>query len=332
MVSIAVFLIILFFGMIVLSTSCKKSEKIAGPKEKVTIGVASLFLSSPLIIAQEKGYFADEGLDVTFKLYPSGKKALEAMFAGEAEIATVAETPIVFNSFIRDDFSVFATFTYSYDDCKVIGRKDRGVAKPADLKGKKVGIAAKTSSHFFSYIYLNEYGIDPSLVQLIDFRPQDLTEALESGKVDAIVIFEPYAYRAIKALPGKAARLPKSILFKETFNLAAKKSFIKEHHLTAVKILKALDRAVLFIRQNKKESIAVMNKSIQLEEYLLNLAWDDFVFELSMDNALLATVEDEARWAIKYKLTDKTKVPNYLDLFYLDAMRAVRPEAVTIIK
>jgi len=48
------------------------------------------------------------------------------MFAGEADIATVAETPRVFNSFIRDDFVIFATFAYSYDDSKALGRKDRG--------------------------------------------------------------------------------------------------------------------------------------------------------------------------------------------------------------
>ena len=55
---------------------CRKEspKKPAGPKEKVTIGAASLILSAPLIIAQEKGYFSEEGLEVTFKFYPSGKR------------------------------------------------------------------------------------------------------------------------------------------------------------------------------------------------------------------------------------------------------------------
>jgi len=72
----------------------QKTGKVCRPKEKVTIGSCRQFLSSPIIIAQEKDYFSEEGLDVAFKYYPSGKKAMEAMFAGEVDIATVAETPL----------------------------------------------------------------------------------------------------------------------------------------------------------------------------------------------------------------------------------------------
>jgi NitT/TauT family transport system substrate-binding protein len=69
-----------------------------------------------------------------------------------------------------------------------------------------------------------------------------------------------------------------------------------------------------------------------MDENLLASIWDDFVFELSLDHSLLTILEDEARWAIANKFTDKTKVPNCLGYFYLDAMKAVKPEAVTIIK
>ncbi len=42
-------------------------------------------------------------------------------------------------------------------------------------------------------------------------------------------------------------------------------------------------------------------------------------------------MEDSARWAIKNKLTDAKKVPNYLDYIYTDALKAVMPEAVRIV-
>jgi hypothetical protein len=41
-----------------------------------------------------------------------GKKAVEVMFAGEVDSASLTETPIVLNSLMRDDFAVFATFAY----------------------------------------------------------------------------------------------------------------------------------------------------------------------------------------------------------------------------
>lgn len=327
-----IFVMFLVSGLLVWSPSCKKQEKFTGPREKVTIGIGSMILSLPILVASEKGFFSDEGLDVTVKYYPSGKKAMEGMFAGEVEFSTVADTPIVFNSFIREDFVVIATFVYSYDDVKVICRKDRGVNRPADLRGKKIGTSLNTSAHFFSHIYLIEHGIDKSDVKIIDIPPEDLPGALQDGKVDAIVIFEPYAYRAQKALTDKAARLPKTRLYRLTFNLTAMKRFANEHPEMLKKILKAVDRAIEFIKQNKKESIGVTVQKTNLEEEFLVSVWDDFVYELSLDHSLLATLEDEARWAIKNKLTDRTEVPNYLGFIYMDGLKAVKPGAATIIK
>ena len=151
-------------------------------------------------------------------------------------------------------------------------------------------------------------------------------------RVDAIVVYEPYASMAMKALPGKAVKLPQSDLYKQTFNLAVMRSYAKGHPELLKKVLKAVDRAIPFIKQTTNESIAVMTKSLKPGEDLLVSIQDDLVFELSLEHSLLIVLEDEARWAIANKFTDKTKVPNYLGYFYLDAMKAVKPEAVSIIK
>ena len=327
-----VFGIVLLLSLTVFSASCQKPEKSIGPNEKVTIGVGSGGLPLLFIIAREKGFFQEAGLDATIRVYPSQAKASEAMFAGEVDISTLGDTRMVLNSFMRDDFTVIATFAHSYDNIKVIGRKDRGVGKPADLKGKKIGTFKIIGNQFFVHVYLTEHGIDSSAVKIVDFAPADVAGALEEGKVDAIAIYEPYADKAMKALPGKAVRLPRSDLYKQTFNLAVMRSYAKGHSELLKKVLKAVDRAITVIKQNRNESIAVMTKSLKPGEDLLVSFQDDLVFELSLEHSLLTILEDEARWAIANKFTDKTKVPNYLGYFYLDAMKAVKPKAVSIIK
>ena len=59
--------------------------------------------------------------------------------------------------------------------------------------------------------------------------------------------------------------------------------------------------------------------------------WDDFIFEISLDQSLIVTIEAEARWAIKNNLTDAREVPNYLDYIHMDALEKVKPEAIGII-
>jgi len=86
------------------------AERLEGAPKQVRIGIAQIVFSTPLLIAVEKGFLKEAGLDVRVKEYPFGKPALEAMLAGECDLATVADIPIVFNSFKRDDFLVIATF------------------------------------------------------------------------------------------------------------------------------------------------------------------------------------------------------------------------------
>jgi NitT/TauT family transport system substrate-binding protein len=53
---------------------------------------------------------------------------------------------------------------------------------------------------------------------------------------------------------------------------------------------------------------------------------------VTLTQVLLITLEDETRWAIKSKLVEKSKMPNYIDFIYVDGLQAVKPEAVRIIR
>jgi NitT/TauT family transport system substrate-binding protein len=326
---------ILIFCAIVFSFGCKgqpsEKKEFKGQREPVTIGVATLLLSAPVIIAQEKGYFADEGLDVSIKTYPYGKIALEAMFANKVDLATVAETPIVINIFKRDDFLVIAMFAYSYVDLSIFVYKDSGIKNAGDLKGKKIGVTTKTASEFFLDSYLNYNNVKLSDVKIFNIPINDLPAALNRREYDAIVVAEPYCYETFKLMKDKVRRMPKADVFPIAFNLTAMKDFHKNNPETIKKVLKAIDKAVTFIKQNEKESIALLAKTLNMEEKYLHDNWDDYVFDLSLDQSLLITFEDVARWSIRNKLTDKTRVPNYLNYFDFASLSSVKPEAVKII-
>jgi len=310
--------------------SCNSDK--TGVREKVTVGISKAFLSIPVYIAQKQGFFSDEGLDVTVKEYSSGKKATQALFAGEVAISTVADMPLVFESFKREDFCIIATFTYSFHMVKIIARKDSGIKKGVDLKGKKVGANRGTSSHFFLVVFLIHNRLSIPEVEMINIKTVDLPAALKNNEVDAISVWQPYTQTAMQLLGNNAVELPSSENYRTTFSFAVMKVLAKEHPEILQKFLRAIDKATAFIRKDREKAQEIIAGSFNLDKNVVNAVWDDFVFEISLDQPLLVSWDNIARWAIKNKLVNKKKIPNYLNYICLDALQAVKPNSITIIR
>ena len=310
---------------------CQPDEPLKN-REKIRLGVSKSFFSVPIYIAKKQGYFAEEGLDVTITEYSSGKLVTKGLFAGEVDISTVADMPIVFNSFKRQDFCIFSTFTYSYQFVKIIGRKDRGIKTGADLKGKKVGVNLGTSSHFFLGVFLIHNKVPISEVELVNIKTVDMPVALKNNEVDAVSVWQPYSQETHRLLQDNAIELPNSEIYRATFNFAAIKSFAKDHPELLKKFLSAIDKAAGFIKNNKEKSQEIIVESFNVDKEIVRAAWDDFVFDISLDQSLLVSWDEIARWTIKNKFTDSKKLPNYLDFIYMDALEAISPESITIIR
>lgn len=74
-------------------SACSRTEQT--PAEKVTIAYATLSDTALAQVAQVQGFFRAEGLDVSPHLHAYGKLALQELLAGQADFATVAETPVM---------------------------------------------------------------------------------------------------------------------------------------------------------------------------------------------------------------------------------------------
>lgn len=319
---------------VLFSAGCAAQEEgYTGPVEKVTIGVESSLLPAAVWVAEDKGFFQEEGLDLTIKEFDSGKASLVAMLSGDGgiDISAAAPTPIMFNSFGREDFYVFGTFAYAYEDIKVIANKDSGIADVNDLIGKKIGTLRGSTGEFFTETFLIYNSISPDDVEMVNIAPLDLPEALNSGEIDAQVIWEPHGTTAKDLLGDRYIRLPSADVYKTTFNFLTMKNFANENPEVLRRFLKAIDKATDFIKNNQEEVQEITANRLNLQKEDVALHWDEFTFELSLEQSFLINIEDEARWAIKNNLTDATEAPNYLDYVYCDALEEVKPEAVTII-
>lgn len=59
--------------------------------------------------------------------------------------------------------------------------------------------------------------------------------------------------------------------------------------------------------------------------------WAETTYKVGIDQDLLTLMEAEAQWMIRNHFTITREMPNYLDVFYLKGLEAVKPEAIAII-
>jgi len=328
----AVFFILLLSGFLFSPLSCRKSEKFTGPPEKITFAYSTAANAILAYIAFANGYFRDEGLEVTPQPYPFGKLALNAVLDGKADMATAADTPIVFAVMNGRSITTLAAIQTANRDNAIVARLDRGIAKPADLNGKKIGVTLGANADFFASALLLAHGIDREKVKIIDMKPDEMAAALNAGSVDAVSAFNPTLSLLKNSLGNRGTVFFGEDIYTENFCVAAMRAYVKKHPGAVKKVLRALIRAENFVQQNPVEARHKVADFIKMDRALLDEIWPIFTFRVALDQALLVDFEAQTRWAIKNKMTEVTSMPNYLDYIYFDGLQAVKPEAVRMVR
>jgi taurine transport system substrate-binding protein len=73
----------------------------------------------------------------------------------------------------------------------MVVRNGSGISKPADLKGKKIGVPFVSTTHYHLMVGLEMWGIDPASVQILNMQPNQIAAAWERGDIDAGFVWGP---------------------------------------------------------------------------------------------------------------------------------------------
>lgn len=303
-----------------------------GGTEPVTVAYSPFESGMLFYLACEKGYFARQGIRVDPRRYDTGASALDAIVGGEADIAVgVSEFPIVIQAFRQAPIRVVgnmdkAEFIY------LIGRRDRGIERVADLAGKRVGTTRGTVAEFHLGRFLEVNGLSLSDVRVVDIiAPEEWVGSVLSGDVDAICTAQPYSYRLKEALGANGLAWPAQGSQSLHGLIVATEGWVAAGPARLKRFLLALAEAEEYARRNPGEAKAILRKWLNQDEAYMDTAWSQNRFYLSLDQELIVMMEDEARWMIGNGLTAEQSVPNFLNYIHTDALKAVRFEAVTIV-
>ena len=323
-------MIVLLITMLISACSGDSNQdKVANIK----LAAEMSLLPATLWVAEEKGFFIKHNINLTIEEYDSGRNALESMLRDSSiNISTVAQTPIVFNSFKKEPYVIFATMAYSLDDIKVLARKDHNIKTPEDFKGKKIGATKRSTGHYFLEGFLTHYGYDLSDIKLQDINASELEHKLETGEVSAITSWEPHIGNAERAMGKDNLTLMISPTpFRKDFYFTTQKSYAKKHSNHLQQFLKALVDAEEFIQSNPQQSQLIVAKRLNTSLELIKKIWDTFTFEISLEQSIMVNLDDEAVWAEKLSAS-RQQIPDYFDFIDKQPLTKVKPHAVNLIQ
>ncbi|MDZ7938623.1 MAG: ABC transporter substrate-binding protein [Rhodoferax sp.] len=299
--------------------------------ETLRLAVSRTPLSLPLYIAQHHGYFAAEGLQVKFNECLGGHRCLRMVLDGQADVATSSDLPIVMNSFSSADYAVIGTFTKSSEDVKLVTSPHANIQSPQQLAGKRIGVTKGSAGEYFLELFLLTAGVDPQTLTIVNLQPEELVPALQADNVDAISAWQPYGYQAVQG-PAKGRVLPGGNAYIQTFNLVSHRKLVGVRDATLTKLLRAVERAERFIQEQPTQAKNIMRRLLAPDQEFVDAVWPGMHYRLGLDQALLATMEGEARWARREGHANGTVNPNFLKLVHAGPLRSIKPDAVAALR
>ena len=253
---------ILTAGLLAVSsllTGCGK-ENTKDPN-KLNVG----YLPSPghllYFVAQEEGYFKDEGLDVDLVLFNENNSELAALESGKIDVGAFGSSELV--TFLGDghDITVFGGAMIAGHG--LIVKPDLVEGIPEEewsldlLKGKKIGVEGVDSGHIVYRSALKKLGLENDVKFEVFADGADAYNSLKSNDIDAAILYSPYRILAenegyvILSNSGKVEGYENHVCCRQ----AALSSDLKKDPDTYTAFLRALIRAYRFYQENPDETI-----------------------------------------------------------------------------
>ena len=179
----------------------------AADAQKVAIGLGFAIDHLPIYVAKDKGIFEKHGLDVTLRPVPLPSNIGPALVSGDIQIGAASGISIFQGREAGLNFVVVAGETRNDRNnvtTSLVTRKGETVTKPADLKGKKVGIAGLNSGN---YIFLAKWLVDDNValkdVTFVEVPTPRMGDLLKNNSVDVVILPDPLRLRIVESGVGE---------------------------------------------------------------------------------------------------------------------------------
>ena len=207
-----------------------------------------------LMTAKEKGFFEEEGLNVTMTQFEDGPTIIAAMENGSVNFGYIGQG--AHKLCVQGNATIIALSHISNGDALIGGP---GISTVEDLKGKTVAYSSGTSSEDILRNALAAHNMTMDDIQAMDMDAPSIVTAMMSGGVDACATWSPNSLTILEGMEG-TTKLADNMTFSDTtVSLAswiATPKYLEENRDVTVRFVRALMKAMDYAADGNYEEVA----------------------------------------------------------------------------
>ena len=275
----------------------------------------------PLMVAIDRGYFKEVGLDVELKpIVKSSDRMLALTQGGIQWTNTGVLSVIVEMAKGNDSFYWFANVDDSPGAEGLVVQP--GINSIKDLKGKKIAVTLNSGAEITLYYLLKEAGLALSDVRVVPMPPNEMVAAFTNQNIDAYCVWEPAFSDGQKAVPGsKVLATDKDTPIYRKFKTASapdvvviRKDLVDKYPDTAKKLVAAYFKGVKLTKDNPQEAAVSADKWFKrgvdwVEAGIRKFTYFDAAQQKEHVDELLGNIEMVISWAYDTKNIDNKPDP-----------------------
>ena len=237
---------------------------------KMTLGGVTWIGLTPFYIAQEKGFFAENGLDVNLQIFGANTDYISAFLANRIDgvISSVtSETVLMADK--GKDFKIVMVQDNSQGGDGILARNS--VADIADFKGKRVAVEQGAVGHFFLLQVLKQAGLSDKDITIINADAATAAAAYQAGNVDIASSYAPFLTQANEAQSDgriiyDSSKMPSAISDFYSFS----SEYIEANPEAVEAFVAGIAKALNFLETNREEAIAIAAAELEVTPEALN--------------------------------------------------------------
>jgi len=248
----------------------------AQEKPKIYLGASSKTLGySPLWVAEKKGFFDQQGLDVQLVLLRGVPMTVQALAAGSLHFGSGGPEPYIEASERGLDFVVTGGIINGIAQFLIAGKNYKSYE---DLRGATFGTASLTGGTITALreaLKLKgfEYPRDYKLLIIAGGSSANLA-ALQSGQIAATTVAVPLNYAAEESGLNIIGRLSEGIPHSQTNAFVTRRSWAEKNRPVMVRFMKAMVLTFRWMFENRDAAVDFLSKEMQLKPLHARKGWE----------------------------------------------------------